>query len=434
MTLRARLALPAIVLLAGGALGRSVIALAAPAPAPGAVVRIEGLTHAARGVLRAGDRVTVTLRGTGGGSATFHIFGVVTDVGMREIRTGVYQAQAAMYIGTYIVRPGDGARNAAVSATLTVRGADAMGFSPRSVSIDTTPPLLTSLHPRPDAALSNARPNIVVGLFDRESSVNRGASRLFVNGQNVTARASISDNVISYTPEAPFPVGPVRVQVVAADVGRNAARAVWSFRITSGDGLIHSVTITPATPLRSGDVLTVVMTGAAGGRASFAIQGVTGAASPMRERNPGLYVGSYPVGGGPTVINAPLLVSLEKNGRRSTAPASAPVALLPAAPPAPTVAAPGRAIVLGQEVVTRLILRGRSLPGMRIAGRLTYEGRGAEEAGPLGEFAAMTGTDGGWQATFGPFILPDGARLVMTVVAVDPAGQRSPSVVYSVAP
>jgi len=339
-----------------------------------------------------------------------------------------------LYIGTTNVHPGDSARNAAVSATLTVRGSDAMGFSSRSVSIDTTPPLLTSLHPRPDATLSNVRPNIVVGLFDRESSVDRGATRLFVNGQDVTARASISENVISYTPEAPFSAGPVRVQVATADVGRNAAQAVWSFRITSGDGLIHSVTITPATPLRSGDVLTVVMTGAAGGRASFVIPGVTAAPISMRERSPGLYLGSYPVGGGPTVVNALLLVTLEQKGRRSTVPASAPVALLPAAPPAPSVAAPGRAIVLGQEVVTRLILRGRSLPGMRIAGRLTYEGRGTEEAGPLGEFAAMTGADGGWQAAFGPFILPEGARLVMTVVAVDPAGQRSPPVVHAVAP
>jgi len=82
----------------------SILAAPAPLPPTGGV-RIELLTHDARRPLRAGDRVVVTLRGSLGGSATFHIFGVVANVGMREIRTGVYQAQPALYTGTYIVRP-----------------------------------------------------------------------------------------------------------------------------------------------------------------------------------------------------------------------------------------------------------------------------------------------------------------------------------------
>src|SRR3989337_3736486 len=146
--------------------------MAAPAPLPPTGgVRIELLTHDARRPLRAGDRVVVTLRGSLGGSATFHIFGVVANVGMREIRTGVYQAQPALYTGTYIVRPGDVARNAALFATLSVGGQDGMAAGNRPITIDTRGPVMTSRQPKPGATLTNVRPNILVNFFDAGSPV-----------------------------------------------------------------------------------------------------------------------------------------------------------------------------------------------------------------------------------------------------------------------
>lgn len=406
-------------------------AFAAPAPLPPvAGVRIESLTHTARSVLKIGDRLTVTLRGSAGGSATFHIFGVATDVGMREVRTGVYQAQAALYTGTYVVRAGDAARNAAVSATLTVRGTEAAAFSARAVSIDTIPPVVTSRRPAPDTTVANTRPNIVLGLYDRETTVDRGTIRLFVNRQNVTARAAISEGAISYTPDAPFPPGPVRVEVVAADGARNVARAGWLFRVTAND-LIHSVTITPTSPLRRGDLLTVVMTGLPGGTASFAIEGIPGGL-PMRERSPGLYLGSY-AAGPDAVIEAPLLVTIEHQGKRGIARAATGVSILLGPPRVPTIDSPGRAIVLGQEVVARLIVRGKAQSGTRVLGRIVFEGRGAEDQETLGEFVALTGSDSTWQAAVGPFAIPEG-RLVLTVIAVDPTGQRSPPATLTIGP
>lgn len=406
--------------------------MAAPAPQPPTGgVRIELLTHNARKPLRTGDRVTVTLRGSAGGSATFHIFGVATDVGMREVRTGVYQAQPVLYTGTYIVRVGDAARNAAVSATLAVRGSEVAAFSPLAVSIDTTPPVLTSRRPAPNASVANTRPNIVIDLYDRETTVDRNSIRLIVNRQNVTGRAFISEGIISYTPDAPFPPGPVRVEVIAGDTARNIARAEWTFRVSAGD-LIHSVTVTPTTPLRRGDLLTVVMTGVTGATASFSIQGLPGT-RPMRERSPGIYLGSY-AAGPDAVLDAPLLVTLESQGKRGTARAATRISVLLAPPPAPTVASPGRAIVLGQEVVSRLIVRGKAQAGTRIMGRIAYEGRAAEDQGTLGEFIAFTGGDGTWQVALGPFVLPEAARVVMTVVAVDAAGQRSSPATLTLGP
>src|SRR3972149_2058267 len=149
--------------------------MAAPAPLPPTGgVRIELLTHDARRPLRAGDRVVVTLRGSLGGSATFHIFGVVANVGMREIRTGVYQAQPALYTGTYIVRPGDVARNAALLATLTVGGPEGLAAGNRPITIDPGREVITARQPKTGATLTNVRPNILVNFFVAGCTVTPG--------------------------------------------------------------------------------------------------------------------------------------------------------------------------------------------------------------------------------------------------------------------
>lgn len=409
---------------------------AAPAPLPPTGgVRIELVTHDARRPLRAGDRLTVTVRGSSGGSATFHIFAVVANVGMREIRTGIYQAQPAIYTGTYVVQPGDLARNAGVFATLTVRGQEVMAGANRLITIDTRGPVITSRQPKPGATLTNGRPNIVVNFLDPVSAVNPGAVRLVVSGQNVTARTSISETFAAFNPEGPFPPGPVRVQLTATDRAGNADGAEWSFTIAPTAGLIESVTINPATPLTRGDILTVVMTGAPGGRASFTIEGLAGAV-PMREsRTPGVYFGTLPIEAGRSLTEAALRVTLEKDGRRSMAPAAAGVTIVGPPPPAPSILAPGQAIVLGQEAVARMILRGRTQPGLRILARVSYVARGAstDEAGALGEFVTVAGADGNWTVAIGPLIVPEGSKVVATVIAIDQAGQRSPAASREVA-
>lgn len=412
-------------------------AAGAPAPPPGpGGVRIEFLSHNVTTPLTVGDRLMVTLRGSAGGTARFHIFGVITDVEMREIRSGAYQAFPALYIGTYNVRPGDTARNAAVFATLIVRGREVVASSDRPITIDSRPPAIMSRHPGPGVRLTNIRPNVVVTYHDETSGVNPGSVRLIVRGREVSARAAVSETSVSYNPDTPFPPGPVRVQLTLADRAKNAQRVEWTFLVAPANDLIKSVTINPATPLISGDILTVVMTGVPGGRASFAVAGLTGAV-PMREsRTQGLYFGSFAARPGQSALQAPLVVTLSKAGRKATAAAAAGVTILPAAPPAPTILAPDRTILPGERGVARMVLRGRTRAGFRILGRISFANRSpsTNNQGSLGEFATMGGVDGTWRVTFGPLISLNGARLVVTIVAIDPAGQRSLPAAIEVAP
>jgi len=401
-------------------------AVGTPAPSPG--IRIESVAFAAKNPLRAGERLPVSLRATGGGAATFHVFGVATDIGMRELRTTGYQGVITQYAGTYVVRPGDAVRNGAVFATLSGRGSEIMAVSPQRLTIDTRPPRIGARYPEPGGVLVNTRPNIAVELVDLESGADPASIRLIVNGQNVTARASISETSVTYNPATPFPPGPVRLELAVTDRAGNTLRATWSFEVIRPTGLISSVTINPASALVKDDLLTVVVAGATSGRASFAIQGVQGQ-RPMKESGtPGIYFGTFVVPQQLAISGGALVATLEKDGLRSSVPASVPITILAGAqPPAPTIDNRVRAVPF-DDPDARLDLSGTSRPGFRIVGRIDYAVRSSafEGSGTLGEFIAVAAGNGTWRATFNSLVPLPEARLTITVVAIDPAGRRSP--------
>src|SRR5687767_10560487 len=111
----------------------------AAAPPP---LRIDDLNHDARRPLRVGDTLTVTLRASAGGIATFSIQGVAAEIRMREARSGVYGAAPAVYTGTYEVERGDAVHNGAVFAVLRIGTQELVAASDRPVVIDTRPPVV----------------------------------------------------------------------------------------------------------------------------------------------------------------------------------------------------------------------------------------------------------------------------------------------------
>jgi len=395
---------------------------------PGApLIRLEGLSYGTKRQFGAGERITFALRGTARGSATLHIFNVASGLGMREVRTGAYEAQPALYTGTFVVSPGNAVRRGAVFAALTVGGVEVMTAGPQPITIDTRPPIVTARYPQANVTLSNARPNVLIEFADLETRVNPATARLLVDGQNVTARASISETAVAYNPGTPFRPGPVRVQFFVADEARNVLRSDWRFQVAPPSGLISAVTVNPATALTGDDVLTVVVTGTPGARASFSIEGVRGK-RPMRESGTqGIYFGTIAVRQLNDVFGAPLLATLEKDGRKSSVQAAVPVTILSRQPPAPTISTSSRSIAL-EDPAARLTLDGTTQPGFRILGRVDYETRSAalEGGGTLGEFLTIAGPNGRWRISLGPLVPLPRARLIVTVVAIDPAGRRSP--------
>lgn len=396
-------------------------AAAPPPPPPAAPVRISSVTVGQGGVSaqRAGGSIEVTLRGTPGGRATFDIFGVVAGVSMTEVSPGVYR-------GTYTVRVGDTAVDAAVIGRLRIGTQEFLAAADRSVTIDTVAPAIISRTPEPNSAVNNARPNIVVRFEDQGTGIDPDATRLLVNGDNVTADATIAADRISYTPPQRLS-GTVQVGVRLVDRAGNRTDSTWTFRIAEQVGsLIQSVTVGPSTTLRAGETLMVTLVGERSGRATFSIQGVAeNIAMTEAPNQPGVYFGSYTVRPTDTVENARVTVRLTKDGRTATAEASAAVTLVGQTPSAPTILQPRE----GERVGNRFEIVGRGTPGARVVARIQFRATflGVPLQGTYGEFSGTIDRDGTFRIVVDTRArVISNAQLTITVWTIDSAGRRSP--------
>ena len=400
---------------------------AAPSSSPSAV-QIEAVSHDARGPLSAGGRLTVRLVGTSGGTATFHVVGIASGVGMRETRSSRDQ-QTASYVGTYVIRPGDAARVAGVIATLKVGDQQAVKASAQPVIVDARPPEIADRQPGAGARSENLRPNIVVRFHDGETTVVPSRVALLVNGQDVTRRTAITGAFAAYTPQDPFRPGPVRVRALIRDRAGNATRAEWTFAVAAPTGLISSVTVSSPAGLKPRDYLSVVVVGASAGRASLAITGAP-RDIPMREsaQTPGVYVGMYPIRYADQGRIISVSARLEKGKRSSAATAVAAIPIF-GWTPRPTIAAPVDSPTDGQ-ITERMVVTGRARPAFRVLGLLAARVDSSPENAwiPLAAGLTSARADGSWRMSIGSVAPWPGIELFLTVVAIDPLGQRSPPV------
>ncbi|MGH2437558.1 MAG: hypothetical protein ACRDFA_11250, partial [bacterium] len=394
-----------------------------PAPAPPATVQITSFSHNAARALRTGETVTVTLRGTPGGTATFDIFGIRSGIPMREVSAGVYQ-------GTYTVRPGDNVATAAIFAHLRVGTSEApLVQAGTPITIDSLPPLIRQRIPEPNSTVNNARPNIVVTFEDQGGAgIDSAATRLVVNGQNVTSRATTTETVVAYNPPEPLS-GRVAVQVRLRDRAGNQEDSAWTFTIGVVQGaLIRSVTVNPTTPLRAGQVLTITMVGEPGGQAAYSIEGVVDSIAMAEATNqPGVYFGSYTVRAEDNVQNTRIFVTLTRGGVSSRVEASARLMIVgQSAVAAARITAPAE----GTSVGAPIVVRGVAAPGSRVVVQVDYRVEVEARAivtlqGRYGEVSTTADASGNWQVSINPAVRIPGAQLTISAVAIDPAGRRS---------
>ncbi|MGH7418031.1 MAG: stalk domain-containing protein, partial [Candidatus Rokuibacteriota bacterium] len=405
--------------------GLVVLPTATPTP-PATAVRITFFTHSAADPVRAGETITVTLRGSPGGAASFDIFGITTGVELREVAPGVYQ-------GAYVVRSGDNVVGAAIFGHLRVGNQQApIVQAGNPVTIDTLNPVITQRFPETNTTVNNTRPNILITYNDRGGSgISTATTRLFVNNADVTARATVTETAVAYNPPDPLS-GRVVVRLVLVDRAGNRLDDAWAFTIAAVQGsLINAVTVNPTTPLAAGQVLTITVTGEPGAQATFSIEGVAGAQNlSMSEapNQPGVYFGSYTVRAGDNVQDARVTVTLTKGGVTSRAEASARLTIVTAVVAAPAITSPAAGATVGQP----LVIRGRATPGHQVIVRVDYRGTVLlfNLQGTYGQVATNTDAAGNWQVTINQSIRVPGAELTIVAWAVDPAGRRSePTVV-----
>lgn len=339
----------------------------APPANPSGRVEVTSLTHNGGEALRGGEILTVTLQGTPGGNATFSIPGIeaARNITMTETAPGTY-------VGRFTVPGGSNVKGASLLAALRVRGASSPVIqSGQPLTVDAVGPTLANLSPAPGAALPPGKPLIYGTYSDAGTGVNAEATRLLVNGRDVTERATITEAFFSYRPEADLPVGKNTATIIARDAAGNETRKDIGFTLSTGAALIKSISFSPAAKtLEPGDVLTVRVEAAPGGTARF---GVGGAVTnrPMQETGAGVYVGTYTVKKGDSLAEAPISVAFtSSSGRTVTQTASDALTIAAGAPDQPVIESPQA----DQKVGDTVTLRGRAAPNSTVRYSLKYQG------------------------------------------------------------
>jgi hypothetical protein len=342
---------------------------------------------------------------------------------MREVAPGAYQ-------GTYTIRAQDNVANAIILGHLTIGGRQAPIVQAGSpVTIDTIPPKIVRRYPASGQTVSNVRPNILILYEDAGTGVNPAASRLIVEGQDVTSRATFADTAVSYTPPSAL-TGQVTVRLVLADRAGNVTRDRYQFAVAAPEAsLIRSVTVNPTT-LQVGDVLTVTAVGQPGGQAFFRIEQVSQDV-PMHESQPGVYVGTLAMPARDRVYeNARVLVTLTRMGVTSQAEASARLTIVAFnRVPAPVITSPAQGARVGDPIV----VRGTAVPGYRVIVRVDFKGSLPvfNLTGTYGEVTTTADANGRWTVTINRTARLPEAELTITAIAVDPLGRRSESAILT---
>ncbi|MDX1933277.1 MAG: copper amine oxidase N-terminal domain-containing protein [Capsulimonadales bacterium] len=385
-------------------------------------VRVTSLTHNARGPLRAGQTLQVTLQGTSGGTAAFTIPGIeqARSVPMRETSSGTY-------VGTLTMPTGITVKNAVVLATLK-RGAQTapMLQAGQPLTVDTVGPTLGSLSPVPNASVAPGRPLIYTTYSDAGSGVDPRKVRLFLNGKDITASATVTEAFISYVPAADLAPGRETINLAVRDNAGNETRRNWSFTVAAQESLIKSVRYAPETKaLEPGDELTVTMTGRAGGTAKFSVGGtVTG--RPMSERSAGTYVGSYTVKKGDSLAKAPVTVTLTVGGRTVTQSAEGAIDIAAGAPETPTITSPQDGASTGETVT----LAGTARPGATVRYTIRYSGQliVLPVSGAIADGEVKADSSGNWRVEGVRLSTPTGVTRLsyqVAAVTVSEAGEAS---------
>lgn len=194
----------------------------APGPAP---VIITEFNHSATAPLHSGDLLHVTLLGTPGGRAAFFIEGLAEDLPLTEVTTG-------RYAGDYRIPDDVRLKGARVYGTLQVGGEKApLVTSPVLVTVEALRARLERPEPAAGSTIKTRTPRIAAFFEAQGGTVVVRGVKVKVNGVDVTAKAYITRQFFTYTPETPLAVGRVRVDVEAEIEHRTLLRDGWEFEV-----------------------------------------------------------------------------------------------------------------------------------------------------------------------------------------------------------
>ena len=210
---------------------REIIVARRGAPVPAAAgatgPAIAALTiKTAKAALKAGDTFEIALVGTPGGRATYDIGTYVSGQPLPEGPSGTYTAR-------YTVPANVNFGETPVYGHLSVNGAAAPRVAAATtVAVSNTPPQVVDIAPNPAQSVNNNRPSIFATFHSPvDVGINPSSVSIEVNGLDVTAAATRTDQFVTYSPGVALADGNVTVLVRVSDRAGNTQTRSWSFAV-----------------------------------------------------------------------------------------------------------------------------------------------------------------------------------------------------------
>lgn len=409
--------------------------------------KIDLVSHNARGALRAGARLMITVKGTPGLRGTVDISPRAEGIALREQAN-----RPGEYIVNYIVKDNDDVLNGRITAHLM--GRDNQEVTEQSLdelTIDTTPPVVNSTDPSDRAIVDVAQPNITIVADDLGGSGLAPSTITFTNkGQDIDVPATVTRRGLRAV--APRGLsGRVDVRAEVRDEAGNSTVETFYFTVrgtgtggaagTEDDfGAITSIYHNANRVLQTGDKLTVNMNAQTGGRASFDLidqdNRTIAAGLTMIENDPGRYTGTY------TILRNAVAGELrvvgrfrDANGQLTTKEATTTVEVVGGNDVAEvTITSPTE----NDRATETIVVRGTGTPGAIVEVNVTALGTQFyvfEYREELGATQVRVNRNGTWQT--GTITLPrpnkvTGLRYEISAAQTDNAGRASDPVKVSV--
>jgi hypothetical protein len=319
-------------------------------------------------VFKAGDKITLQMRGTPNGQATVTVGRVSRDLVLAEVQPGVYQVALTLPEGPDV-------RNIAITGVLTQGDQRTRAFtSTTRLTIDSTPPKVTGLSPQPNARVDTANPALEVVYEDEGGSgINPAAVRLWVNGQDVTAKAKINVDRLTYQAQG-LKNGTVTAQVKLVDVAGNEINQRWNFtvNVVSGAGIIEASHNAAGVLVVGNEITVTVKVKDGGGTGTWDLGDIMKGLTLKREGTTTTYRGTYTIKAGEKATAAPITVRYkDPAGQTHTLKITNPVAVNADLPHALAITAP----LNGAKAPAKIVVSGEAPPNSRVQVTITYTTR-----------------------------------------------------------
>lgn len=171
---------------------------------------------------------------------------------------------------------------------------------------------------------------LISGVFDSSSGpVDVNSVRVYIDGQDVTERSSITRNFFSYQPTQPLSPGQHQVQVEYSNAQGQRRVASWNFTVENPQPALAIATVThnATEPLAQDATLLTTINGTPGVQASVLLieNGSVVREVQAEEVSPGVYVASYNLTAGSVSAETIAIGQLQRGDQKVFAAAAQPV-------------------------------------------------------------------------------------------------------------